>query len=77
MTRYILRRILHAALLLLGVSLLTFLFTALAPGSYFEEMKLNPQISPETVAALRARYGVDRPLPLRYARWLPRDCTLC
>lgn len=70
MTRYILRRTLHAAFLLLGVSLLTFLFTALAPGNYFDEMKLNPQIAPETVAALRAQYGVDRPLPLRYARWL-------
>jgi peptide/nickel transport system permease protein len=70
MTRHILRRALHAALLLAGVSLLTFLFTALAPGSYFDEMKLNPQIAPETIAALRAQYGVDQPLPIRYVRWV-------
>ena len=70
MTRYVLRRIAHAALLLTGVSLLTFLFTALTPGKYFDEMKLNPQIAPGTIAALRAQYGVDQPLPARYARWV-------
>jgi len=70
MTRYVLRRAVHAAFLLLGVSLLTFLFSALAPGRYFDEMKMNPQIAPETIAALRAQYGVDQPLPMRYARWL-------
>jgi len=68
--RYLLRRSLHAIFLLLGVSLLTFLFSALAPGNYFDEMRLNPQISPETVAALRAQYQLDRPLPVRYAHWL-------
>jgi peptide/nickel transport system permease protein len=68
--RYFLRRALHAGFLLLGVSLLTFLFSALAPGNYFDEMRLNPQISPEIVAALRAQYQLDRPLPVRYAHWL-------
>jgi peptide/nickel transport system permease protein len=68
--RYFLRRAAHAGLLLFGVSLLTFLFTALAPGNYFDEMRLNPQISPETVAALRAQYGVDRPPAVRYAQWV-------
>ena len=33
-------------------------------------MRLNPQIAPETVVALRAQYQLDRPLPLRYVRWL-------
>ncbi len=68
--RYFLRRIVHAVFLLFGVSLLTFLFSALTPGNYFDEMRLNPQISQETVAALRAQYQLDRPLPVRYAHWL-------
>jgi len=50
--------------------MLAFLFTSLAPGTYFDEMRLNPQIAPETVAALRAQYGVDKPLPVRYLSWL-------
>jgi len=70
MMRYLLRRLGHALLLLAGVSVLTFLFTALAPGTYFDEMRMNPQIAPETIAALRAQYGLDKPLPLRYVSWL-------
>lgn len=68
--RYLLRRTLHAVFLLFGVSLLTFLFSALTPGNYFDEMRLNPQIAPETVAALRVQYQLDRPLPVRYIHWL-------
>jgi peptide/nickel transport system permease protein len=68
--KYLGRRLLRAALLLVGVSALCFLFTEMAPGSFFDEMRLNPQISPETIAALRARYGLDQPLPVRYARWM-------
>ena len=68
--RFLSRRLIHAVLVLFGVSILTFLFTSLAPGDYFDEMRLNPQIAPETVAALRAQYQLDRPLPVRYARWL-------
>ena len=68
--RYLLRRSLHAVFLLFGASVLTFLFSALTPGNYFDEMRLNPQIAPETVAALRAQYQLDRPLPIRYIHWL-------
>jgi peptide/nickel transport system permease protein len=69
MTRFLLRKFAHAAFLLLGVSVLAFFFSALAPGNYFDEMRLNPQISAERLSALRAEYGVDQPLALRYARW--------
>ena len=70
MTPYLLRRLGHAAFLLTGVSLLAFVFTVLAPGNYFDEMRLNPQIAPETISALRSRYELDRPLPIRYAHWV-------
>lgn len=68
--RFLARRFLHAVLLLVGVSLLSFLFLQLAPGNFFDEMRLNPQISPETVGALRTQYGLDKPLPVRYLSWL-------
>ncbi len=67
---YMVRRLLHSVAVLLGVSMLSFVFVALAPGDFLEEMRLNPQISPQTMAALRTQYGMDRPLPLRYAGWL-------
>ena len=68
--KYAARRLVHAVFLLLGVSILSFLFSALVPGDYFSELKLDPRISPETIAGLRAQYGLDRPLPARYAAWL-------
>jgi peptide/nickel transport system permease protein len=67
---YVLQRFLRSVLLLLGVSLLCFLFTEMAPGSFFDEMRLNPQISPETIATLGAQYELDRPLAVRYSRWI-------
>jgi peptide/nickel transport system permease protein len=57
-------------LVLAGVSVLSFVFTALAPGDFLNDMKLDPRISPETVAALRERYGLDQSLPLKYLHWL-------
>ncbi len=68
--RFFFRRLRHACFLLFGVSILAFLFTTLAPGNYFDEMRLNPQIAPETMAALRAQYQLDRPLPVRYVSWM-------
>jgi peptide/nickel transport system permease protein len=67
---YLKRRMVHGALLLIGVSVFCFLFTDLAPGDFFDEMKLNPQISSDTVAALRSQYGLDRSVPVRYSLWV-------
>lgn len=67
---YLGRRALHSLFLLAGVSVLSFVLLEAAPGDFFDELRLNPQVSPATVAALRAHYGVDRPLPERYVRWL-------
>jgi peptide/nickel transport system permease protein len=64
------RRAVHGLLLLVGVSVLSFVLAELAPGDYFAEMRQDPRISQETVRVLRERYGLDRPAPERYLRWL-------
>src|SRR5262249_43844024 len=68
--RFLARRFAHALLVLAGVSILSFVFTAAAPGEPFSDLALDPRVSASTAAALRDRYGVGRPLPVRYARWL-------
>ena len=70
MIRYLARRAGHGLLLLFGVSILLFLLFQAAPGDFLSEMKLNPQISPETVTHLRAQYGLGQPLPVRYWKWV-------
>jgi peptide/nickel transport system permease protein len=68
--RFLCLRVAHGAVVLVGVAVLTFVFSALAPGDALSEMKIDPQLSPETVAALRLRYGLDRPLPLKFSQWV-------
>jgi peptide/nickel transport system permease protein len=63
-------RVLHGFLLLLGVSALSFALLSAAPGNIFDELRLNPQISATTVAALKAQYGLDQPWLARYLHWL-------
>lgn len=68
--KWFVRRVIHAILLLGVVSLASFLMGRMAPGSFFDDLALNPQIRPETVARLRARYGLGESAPRRYAKWL-------
>jgi peptide/nickel transport system permease protein len=63
------RRALDGLFVLFAVSVLSFLLASVVPGDYFAEMRLDPRISDETLRALRARHGLDRPWPERYARW--------
>lgn len=55
---------------LLGISLVLFVVLALAPGDPFSELATNPNVPPEVQAALRAKFGLDDPIYLRYLHWL-------
>jgi peptide/nickel transport system permease protein len=70
MSRYLLRRLLIAVPSLIGISIVLFTVLALAPGDPFGELATNPNVPPEVGAALRAKFGLDDPVWLRYLRWL-------
>jgi peptide/nickel transport system permease protein len=70
MGRYLLRRLLIAVPSLLGISIVLFTVLALAPGDPFGELATNPAVPPEVRLALRAKFGMDDPVLLRYVRWL-------
>jgi peptide/nickel transport system permease protein len=70
MIRYLGRRLSHGIVLLVLISVLSFALFQLAPGSFTDAVRLDPRVSAETAAMLRARYGLDRPLPFRYVVWL-------
>ena len=73
MTTYIIRRLMHAVLVVLIVSLLVFLLMRLLPGDpilmYVASGDLQ-SISKEQVAHLKHKLGMDRPLPVQYLDWL-------
>ncbi len=71
MLAYLIRRVLYAVPIALGVTLVSFLLVYIAPGDPLNA--IAPADAPaEFIAALKATYGLDRPLPVRYGLWLER-----
>ena len=70
MSRYLLRRLAIAIPSLLGISLVLFVVLALAPGDPFGELASNPNVPPSVALALRAKFGLDDPIYVRYLHWL-------
>ena len=70
MGNYLLRRVIIALPSVLGISLILFVLLALAPGDPFGELASNPNIPPEVREALRAKFGIDDPVFVRYLHWL-------
>lgn len=73
---YLLRRAGVGLLMLLALSVLVFLLLRLTPGDPVSAY-INPSapISPEALAELRTRLGLDQPLPVQYLAWLRAALT--
>lgn len=69
MASYLIRRLLGLIPVLLVISVVTFLTTALVRGDAASVL-LGPTATPERVAEVRQRFGLDQPLPIRYAKWV-------
>jgi len=69
MLRFITRRLLLTVPVLLGVATLVFALIHLVPGDPAVSM-LGEAATPADVAALRAKLGLDDPLPTQYGRFL-------
>jgi ABC-type dipeptide/oligopeptide/nickel transport system permease component len=66
--QYVIRRLVMLPLLMLGVSLLVFGLSRVGGspiGIYIEH-----EMSPEQIAQIEERYGLDEPLPQQYVAWL-------
>ena len=70
MKRVLLHRVLDLAVVLFGISVVVFLMIRLIPGDAVAIMLgANTEVTPERVAELRARLGLDRPLVVQYLAW--------
>lgn len=69
MLRYIARRLLDLLPVLLGITLLVFLFLQLIPGNPAVVL-LGPRATPDQIANLQEQLGLNRPLPLQYLSFL-------
>ena len=67
----ILRRLADLLVVLIGVSLIVFFMIRLVPGDAVAIMLgANTEVTPERMAALRARIGLDLPIIEQYLRWI-------
>ncbi|MEU2701726.1 MULTISPECIES: ABC transporter permease [Micromonospora] len=74
MARFVLRRVLQSAVVLVGVTLVVFLLLQLVPGDPVR-VALGTRFDPQTYDALRERAGLDQPLPVQYASYLGHALT--
>ena len=65
MLRYIIKRLLQTLVVLLGVTLVTFILLNVVPGDPIL-MMLGQRADMETVARVRHEWGLDKPLPVQY-----------
>lgn len=71
MGTFIVRRLLISIPVFIGITMLVFLFVALAPGDAASAM-IRPEQATNAVVrqAVIEKYGLDQPIPVRYVRWL-------
>jgi len=68
--KQLLKKLLYILLMLLLISLLSFFAIHAAPSSFFGAGELNPNMTPEAVAKLKAVYGLDKSLIDQYFEWI-------
>jgi peptide/nickel transport system permease protein len=68
--RYILRRLLQALPLLLGISIASFAIMKAVPGGPLAAYESSPDITDEDLRRLEHAFGLDQPLPVQYLNWL-------
>ena len=69
MTFFLLRRLVQAVPIVLGIATLVFFLLALAPGDAVSFL-VSPNITPEALEQIRRNMGLDQPVHIRYLRWM-------
>jgi peptide/nickel transport system permease protein len=68
----VIRRLVHMIFVLFGISVLVFLIFFATPGADPAARIAGRNASPETLAQVRASFGLNRPLPVQYALMMQR-----
>jgi peptide/nickel transport system permease protein len=71
MLSYIIRRLFQLVIVLLGVSIITFIILFAIPGDP-AVMVAGKAATPERIAEVELRLGLDKPLPVQYVKYLGR-----
>ncbi len=72
MGRYVLRRLIQAIPLLLGITVIAFAILKVTPGGPLAAYEANPDFSFADQQRLEHALGLDQPVPVQYVQWLIR-----
>ena len=72
MGRYVLRRLIQAIPLILGITVIAFAILKVTPGGPLAAYEANPDFSPADLQRLEHALGLDQPVPVQYVQWLGR-----
>ncbi|MBF0594480.1 MAG: ABC transporter permease [Candidatus Omnitrophica bacterium] len=70
MITFIFKRLGISVFLLLAMSFMTFMLMRMTPGNYLDTMRLDPQVSSETLAHYEKLYHLNEPAFVQYGYWL-------
>ena len=70
MLPFMLRRVVNAIPTIIGATLLIFFIIQAAPGDFLTQQLLDPNVSPQQIANLRAQFGLDQPVVVQYFYWV-------
>ncbi len=69
MTQFVVRRLLGAVPLVLGIATIIFFLVNLAPGDP-TLLLLSPGVTDEVIQQMRENFGLDQPVHIRYVKWV-------
>jgi peptide/nickel transport system permease protein len=75
MRQFLLNRLLQAAILLLGVSIIGFGLMHIAPGGPLAVYTLNPTVTAQDIERVKVQFGLDQPVYIQYLKWIKGMAT--
>src|SRR5512146_2332459 len=70
MTKFVIRRVLQAIPVLIGITIVVYGILLAAPGGPTARFANNPRVTLEDKEKFKRAWGLDQPIPVQYCRWM-------
>jgi peptide/nickel transport system permease protein len=70
MTKYVVRRLIQAIPVVIGITIVSYAIMVSAPGGPLQKFAQNPRINAKEQAEIIRAWGLDQPIPIQYCRWV-------
>jgi peptide/nickel transport system permease protein len=70
MGKYVIRRLVQAIPVIIGISIVTYAIMLMAPGGPQQRFASNPRMTNDQREKFIKAWGLDQPIPIQYGRWI-------